>query len=127
MELSDFKSKAIEDHVNQCIECRELLVNLSSTYKLIDVENKWKASPSFYPSLIEKKMKLKSIGKTSLAMKFIRPLAVAASISLGVIIGNGELDLLLDQNAELELTENMVLLSVEKYSMWSDLNTDDGN
>lgn len=127
MELSGFKTKAIEDHINQCIECRELLVILSSTYKLVDVENKWSASPSFYPGLIEKKMKLKSIGVTSLAMKFIRPLAVAASISLGVIIGNGELDLLLEQNAELELTESFTPLSAEVYSVWALLNDDGGN
>ena len=61
-------------------------------------------------------------------MIVLKPLAVAASIALGIMIGKGELDILTNQENDIELaSENISLVMPADYSVWATINEDDGS
>jgi len=127
-ELAEGERIEFDLHLEACPQCNALFESVASTYNLIAVENQLAANPFFYPKL---KAKLEA-GKESRVIHIfnsvVKPLAIAASITLGVIIGNGELDLLNITVYDTEIiSENFTPVLPADYSLWVTMNEDDGS
>ena len=115
-------------HLKECSQCMAIYEEVALTYKVIGVENKFEGSPFFYHQLktrLEAKDDKQAVGIFSLVLK---PLAIAASITLGIMIGNGELNLLnitLD-DSEIASEEFTPVLPAD-YSLWVTMNEDNGS
>ena len=127
LELDKSELQSFDAHLSQCISCKTIFNSIASTYKIIEIENHWTASPTFYTRLIEKYKSSSKPRSVSIVMNILKPLAVAASISMGILIGNGELEVILTQNTEAELAEGFAPSIAEDYSVWTLLNDEDGN
>jgi hypothetical protein len=127
-ELSQEQSSVFSKHMNSCSTCKQLFDEISATYKLIEVENDMPKNPFFYHKLISKIQHQKQDQASNILMNVLKPLAVAASIALGIMIGNGELDILTNQENDIELaSENISLVMPADYSVWATINEDDGS
>jgi hypothetical protein len=127
-ELSEDGRIEFEAHLHDCPQCRNLYENVASTKKLITVENKIEVNPFFYYKL---KTRLDTKEESSVINIFatvLKPLAIAASIALGIIIGNGELDILSITVDDTEIvSENFTPVLPADYSLWITMNEDDGS
>jgi len=127
-ELSKEEVMNFELHLSNCPQCKHLYEQLASVYKIISQENSFKASPFFYNKLkikIESDKERKIISIFTMALK---PLAVAASIALGIIIGNGELSMLNSSDDEIDMvSQNITPPLPADYSVWTNMNEDNGN
>ena len=127
-ELSEDGRIEFEAHIHECPQCMNLYENVASTYKLIAVENNIEANPFFYHKL---KTRLETKEESSLINIFstvLKPLAIAASIALGILIGNGELDILNITVDDTEIiSESFTPVLPADYSLWITMNEDDGS
>lgn len=127
-ELSEDGRIEFEAHIHECPQCMNLYENVASTYKLIAVENNIEDNPFFYHKL---KTRLETKEESSLVNIFstvLKPLAIAASITLGIIIGNGELDILNITVDDTEIiSESFTPVLPADYSLWITMNEDDGS
>lgn len=127
-ELSKDERIKFKAHLNECPQCNALYENVASTYKIIGLENQLKANPFFYHKL---KTKLETKEESRLINIFstvLKPLAIAASIALGIIIGNGELDVLNIVVDDTEIiSENFTPVLPADYSLWITMNEDNGS
>jgi hypothetical protein len=58
----------------------------------------------------------------------LKPLAIAASIALGIMIGNGEIDVLNITVDDTEIiSENFTPVLPADYSLWITMNDDNGS
>lgn len=117
-----------EQHLTDCASCTKLFENLKATYGVIEVERNLPANPFFYSKLLNKLEEPREAKVISLITAALKPIAVAASISLGILIGNGELDMTTTSDTELEtLTEIIVPQTPSDYSVWITMNDNYGN
>lgn len=127
-ELIEEQSLMFSKHMNDCTTCKQLFNDVSATYQLIEIEKSLPKNPFFYHKLIAKIQHQKQDIATNIFMNVLKPIAVAASIALGIMIGNGELDVLTNQENEIELaSENISLVMPADYSVWATINEDDGS
>ena len=127
-ELSEERSIEFDKHLDKCLSCKILFEELSSTYQIIEVEKNIPIDPFFYHKLTTRLQNKKQEQSNNIFMNVLKPLAVAASIALGIIIGNGELDLLANQENDVILaSENLGLVMPEDYSVWATINEEDGS
>ena len=127
-ELTQTNASEFEKHLHDCLSCNTMFKNIANTYAIIDLEKNIPDNPFFYHTLISKLEVQKQDKPFHIIMQILKPLAVAASITLGIIIGNGELDVLGDENEGIELAvENINLVMPADYSVWSTLNEDNGS
>jgi predicted anti-sigma-YlaC factor YlaD len=127
-ELNLEEERNAEDHIQGCVKCRNLYNEVSRTYNLIAVEKQLSVNPFFYHSLktkLENKQETRTI---RLMLNLLKPIAVAASIGFGILIGNGEQNLLLTQDNDFELVSESLspTLSID-YSIWTTLNDEYGS
>ena len=120
-------TSAFESHLNQCTHCEELVKNVRLTYNLIDQPLKIQAGPEFVGKTIARlnKPEPKVI---SIFYNVLKPIAVAASIGFGILIGNGEMSILKNSD-EIISTESTALglASPTDYSVWQSLNESYGS
>jgi anti-sigma factor RsiW len=127
-ELSAEDRVKFEAHLHNCSPCYQAFAAFSSSYQIIALENSFEVSQNFYFKL---KAKLSAKGSDKpfiLVTRVLKPLAIAASITLGIIIGNGELQLLSTPEAEIEMAaDNLTPAIPADYSIWITMNEDNGN
>ena len=127
-ELVEDDRVKFELHLKECSVCEAIYENIAATYKIIETDNLVEANPFFYHKL---KMKLEAIDESRVITIFttvLKPLAVAASITLGIIIGNGELDTLNISTDDSEIvSENFTPVLPADYSLWITMNDEDGS
>ena len=127
-ELVETERVEFESHLHECPECKTLFNNVAATYKIITVENQVEVNPFFYHKLktkLETKQKSRVI---SIFSTILKPIAIAASVTLGIMIGNGELDVLNTPDNEIELaSESFTPVLPADYSLWITMNEDNGS
>lgn len=127
-ELDTEFSKQFEEHLNNCAECKLLYQKIEGSYSKIELVKDLKPNPFFYTRLIAKLEKTKEKRGMQIFVNALKPLAVAASIGLGIIIGNGELDLLAEPESEMEIaSDEFVPVLPYDYSVWITMNEENGN
>jgi hypothetical protein len=127
-ELSEEGRIKFEAHLNECPKCKTLYENVASTYKIIGLENQLAANPFFYHKLKTKLETKEESRVINIFSTVLKPLAIAASIALGIMIGNGELDVLNITVADTEIiSENFTPVLPADYSLWITMNEDDGS
>lgn len=126
--LTDSELKAFNAHLNGCDECTRLFDEVNKTYSLIDIKKKIDVSDDFYLSTLSGLKKDKQTRIRSIFYNVLKPITVAASIGLGILIGNGELSLLLSSEIENEEISNLMSPSTPAvFSVWESLDIDNGN
>jgi predicted anti-sigma-YlaC factor YlaD len=127
-ELIEIERAQFEKHLHECPQCEALYASVASTYNIILAENQVEVTPFFYHKL---KIKLETKEESSVIKIFtavLKPIAIAASVTLGILIGNGELDLLNTPENEIEqASESFTPVLPADYSLWITLNEDNGN
>jgi predicted anti-sigma-YlaC factor YlaD len=127
-ELDSELSKQFEEHLNNCAECKLLYQRIEGSYSKIELVKELNPNPFFYSRLITKLEKNKEKRTLQIFVNALKPLAIAASIGLGIIIGNGELDLLAEPEIEIELaSDEFVPVLPSDYSVWITMNEENGN
>jgi hypothetical protein len=127
-ELSEEGRIKFEAHLNECPQCNALYENVASTYKIIGLENQLAANPFFYHKLKTKLETKEESRVINIFSTVLKPLAIAASIALGIMIGNGELDVLNITVDDTEIiSENFTPVLPADYSLWITMNEDNGN
>ena len=127
-ELSEDVRIKFESHLEACPECTALYENVASTYKLIALETQMAASPFFYHKLKTKLETKEESRVINIFSTVLKPMAIAASIALGIIIGNGELDILNITVDDTEIiSESFTPVLPADYSLWITMNEDDGS
>ena len=127
-ELIEAERIEFESHLDECPECKVLYDNVASTYNIILAENQVDVSPFFYHKLKTKLETKEESRVINIFTAVLKPIAIAASIALGIIIGNGELDLLNIPDNEIELaTEDFTPVLPADYSIWITMNEDNGS
>jgi len=117
-----------ENHLKNCTSCKALFTSVRSTYTLIEKERVRPENPFFYNSLIIKLNEPKESKVIELVTTILKPLAVAASITIGILIGNGEVSLNTTSDTDLEaISETIVPLTPSDYSVWITMNDYNGN
>ena len=127
-ELSEERRIKFEAHLMECPQCKALYENVASTYKIIGLENQLAANPFFYHKL-KTKLETKEENRViNIFSTVLKPLAIAASIALGIMIGNGELDVLNITVDDTEIiSENFTPVLPADYSLWITMNEDNGS
>ena len=125
--LGKVEADSIEKHLTQCKSCAELLIEVSATYATTELDRTRSANSEFSINLMRSFRRMEDPTSLSIIPQILKPLAIAASISLGIIIGNTELDLILGQNEVIDLSENFTPATAEDYSVWTLLEDEDGN
>ena len=127
-ELDSEISKQFEEHLNQCVECQLLYQKIAGSYSTIEMVKNLNPDPFFYTRLSAQLEETKEKRGLQLFINALKPLAVAASIALGIIIGNGELELLAAPETEMDLaSEEFVPVLPSDYSVWITMNEDNGD
>ncbi len=127
-ELNEPERVSFDAHINECAQCKALYENVASTYKLIAVENKIEVSPFFYHKLKTKLAAKEEKQLINIFSTVLKPLAIAASIAFGIMIGNGELDLLDISVDDSEVaSEDFTPILPADYSLWITMNEDNGS
>ena len=127
-ELSPAARKRFDHHKTSCPNCQALFTEVAATYQTIATAEEVPASPFFYHKLQARLAREQTTQQTGRVISLLKPLAVAASIGLGIIIGNGELEMLLNQDNELEVAaQDATLATPADYSVWVTLNEDYGS
>lgn len=127
-DLPPLKAEEFKLHLSKCVSCQKLYDNVTGTYKIIDIEKDIPDNPFFYHKLITRLSATKQEQTITVIMNVLKPLAVAASIALGIIIGNGELDILSNNDENIDLAaENISLVMPADYSVWSTINEGNGS
>ena len=127
-ELVEDERIKFDSHLEACPHCKSLFESVASTYKLIAVENQMAANPFFFHKLKTKLETKEEISAINIFSSVLKPLAIAASITLGIIIGNGELDILNISVDDTEIiSENFTPVLPADYSLWITMNDDNGS
>ena len=90
-DLSDEEHNLVQQHLNYCLDCQAKLEWLKETYQIIEHENQLEFNPFFYAKL-EQRLRSKTT-TSSIAMwtnTVLKPIGIAASILIGVYLGNVE-------------------------------------
>jgi hypothetical protein len=117
-----------ESHLHECPQCKDLYDNVVSTYNIIGEENQLEVNPFFYHKLKTKLEAKKEGSAIKIFTTLLKPIAIAASVTLGILIGNGELDLLNTTDNEMDLaSEGFAPLLPADYSLWITMNEDNGS
>jgi hypothetical protein len=126
--LAEEERIQFESHLQECTECEVLYKNIAATYNIIETENQLPASPFFYHKLITKLEAKKENRAIRMLPIILKPLAVAASIALGVMIGNDELAILNIEVDDSEIvSESFTPILPADYSLWVTMNEDNGS
>lgn len=127
-DLSEDGRIKYEAHLNACPQCKALYENVASTYKIIALENQMEANPFFYHKLKTKLETKEESRVINIFSTVLKPLAIAASITLGIMIGNGELDVLNLAEDDTEIiSKNFTPVLPADYSLWITMNEDNGS
>jgi len=120
--------QVFSEHLKNCPDCLNLVNEVEASYKLLDSKSKIKVSSDFYETTLSSLNKDKNIRVRSIIYNVIKPIAVAASIGLGILIGNGELEV--QSSSELQYEEIADLITAPTpatYSVWESIDTENGN
>lgn len=126
-QLDPESRESFEDHLSQCHSCQNLVSEIRLTYQLVTEDRQLSIGESFVEDTISRLHK-KEARVIPMLSNVIKPIAVAASIALGIIIGNGELSVLSSNSIVSE--EEQLSLSVatpSDYSVWQNLEEEYGN
>ena len=128
MILSEDARVKFEAHIHECPQCKPLYENVASTYKIIALENQMEANPFFYYKLKTKLDTWEESRVINIFSTILKPLAVAASIALGIMIGNGELNVLNISTDDTEIiSKSFTPVLPADYSLWITMNEDNGS
>jgi len=127
-ELSLKEVTRFEAHLANCDACKLIFDNIAAIYRVVNTEKELQPNPFFYHKL---KIRLKNSRhhKTKkILFNVLKPLAVAASIALGIIIGNGDPSNLNTETNDIEIAvQDVALVTPADYSLWISMNEDDEN
>ena len=115
-----------ESHLSGCNECRDLVKEIRLTYELASVPTMLKVSENFVEATVDRLFK-KEAKVLPIFYRVIKPLAVAASIALGVIIGNGELTVLNNSAYNDEESVVLTITNGADFSVWQSFENDYGS
>lgn len=126
-ELQSDEREMFENHLEECITCQEVFNQVKATYITIGMEE-IKPDPFFYTRLKARIDRQAENMPVQIFLNVLKPIAVAASIAIGILIGNGELDLLNIPNDEIEIaSEEFAPVLPADYSVWITMNEEDGS
>lgn len=127
-DLDEVKRLAFEEHGKACSSCMALLEEISRTYSIIDKERAMMVSAHFYSDIEENIRRNKVPRVIQLLPQVWKPLVAAASITLGIIIGNGELNQLNSNESDTyEYADNLMPATPSDYSIWTSIQENNGN
>ncbi len=90
-ELNAETQSKIQDHINACVSCKKLYVNIKNTLEIINSEEKNKSYPFFYTRIKQKVDELNSSEiKTGFLPSFtkaLKPVALAILLAFGIFFG----------------------------------------
>ena len=113
-------------HLGECPTCREAVEEIKLTYALAVRPPDLSVSDDFVDNTMARMYKQES-RVVPLVFQMLKPVAVAASIALGIIIGNGELVVL--ENSTYSEEEALVYSATAStdYSVWQSIDENYGN
>jgi anti-sigma factor RsiW len=125
-ELSKPDRTLFDNHLAKCETCQHLVAEVQLTYKLVEKPKDFSVSESFVEETINK-MHKQEARIIPMIFQALKPIAVAASIGLGILIGNGELSVL--NSASYSDEESLVvdITETSEYSVWQSFEEDYGN
>ena len=127
-ELTEAERIKFAAHLQECPQCKALYENVAAAYQIIEQEDQIEASPFFYHKLTTKLAAKDDSRIINILSAVLKPVAVAASITLGIIIGNGERTVLdVADDDTVVVTENFTPALPADYSLWITMNEEDGN
>ena len=127
-ELNEAERIQFESHLHECPQCKAIYDNVTASYNIIAAENQVVVNPFFYHKLKSKLETTQESKVINIFTAILKPMAIAASIALGIFIGNGELDLLNLPDDDIELaSENFTPVLPADYSLWITMNEDNGS
>lgn len=126
-QLDQSSRQEFTEHLNNCSACRDLVTEVGLTYKLVSEPQDIIVSEQFVDNTISRLNK-KEARIIPMFYNALKPIAVAASIALGIIIGNGELTILDNEIITGEDQEyTLSVASPSDYSVWQSFEEDYGN
>ena len=125
-ELSKSNTALFDNHLAKCETCQQLVTEVQLTYQLAVKPKDFGVSESFVEETINR-MNRPEARIIPMIFQALKPIAVAASIGLGILIGNGELSVL--HSAEYGDEESLVvdITDTSVFSVWQSLEEDYGN
>lgn len=126
-ELNPEDQMKLASHLESCPSCQHLVNEVRLTYQLAARPPAFQISEDFVDQTILRLHK-KEARIIPLVYQALKPIAVAASIGLGIMIGNGELSVLNSTGSN--TLEDALVLSVStpaSYSVWQTLEEDYGS
>jgi predicted anti-sigma-YlaC factor YlaD len=125
-QLSREDLEKFEAHLADCKGCQQLVADIRLTYMLAVKPQDFRVSENFVDKTVAR-VKRNEARLVPLVYRVLKPLAVAASIGFGILIGNGELAIL-DSNLDYAQDETIVLTvsTPSNYSVWQTLEEDYG-
>ena len=120
-DLDKFKA-----HLAQCDSCKRLVQEVGKTYLLAEKPADFSVNEDFAEQTLARWQQ----GESRLVplYRVLKPIAVAASIGLGILIGNGELSILNSNNNSTQ--DEALVMSVSaptEYSVWQTFEEDYGS
>ena len=114
-------------HLATCNSCQHVITEVQLTYHFAKKPVNFRISDDFVENTIAR-IKKPETRVIDLVYNVLKPIAVAASIGLGILIGNGELSML-ENNIEYTEEESIVLsvAAPSDYSLWQSLDESYGN
>ena len=114
-------------HLSSCQNCTNILFEVKKTYAILAKPIRITTNSTFTEETIERLNK-KDAKVIQLFYQALKPIAVAASIGFGILIGNGELSVLSTSDSITE-TDNYIMSSTTPtdYSVWQSFNEEYGN
>jgi predicted anti-sigma-YlaC factor YlaD len=125
-QLNDSDKMAFDAHLNSCKTCSRLVADVGQTYQLAKPPKDLKISPDFVESTLRRVNK-KETRIVPLLYQALKPIAVAASIGLGILIGNGEMSILNSNSYSEDETLYLSTTTSSDYSVWQTLEEDYGS
>jgi predicted anti-sigma-YlaC factor YlaD len=124
--LANREQAKFENHLSGCANCQALVNTIGITYSLARKPDELKVSNDFVDETINRLYR-KEARVVAMFYTVLKPMAVAASIGLGIIIGNGEVSLLQNTNYSEQEAIVMSLTNGSDYSVWQSFEEDYGN
>ena len=108
--LSSQVSGELSQHIHNCASCSAQFAQLTATYRLIEQEKEMPVNPFFY-TRVKARLEAEAQPKQLVTRltQVLKPLAVAASIFIGLYIGSGEIAMLALEQDETEVGEEFLL------------------
>ena len=120
-QLGETDMHIFQNHLEECAQCRQLVNEIRQTYQFAQRPDDFHVSSSFINEATAAAFKQEA-RVVPMLYRVLKPIAVAASIGLGILIGNGEWAILYSEsNINDDEAVAISTTSASDYSLWQTL------